>query len=165
MRIIVVHWPCVDRGGVGHVGSGPAWTGPDSEMRKDSSTASGSITILPINDWGCPADLLTNQIVLNPKVHGHTSRAAQLIAIASSERNCGRRNCVVRNCDANDGHCVARASGSAALRLVVLASNSFLKTALGGFALTRRNACSARYCLSMSIRQGKGLAAMCVDSW
>jgi hypothetical protein len=28
----------------------------------------------PMN-WGCPADLLTNQTVLNPKVHGHTSRA------------------------------------------------------------------------------------------
>jgi hypothetical protein len=27
---------------VGDVGSGPAWTGPDSEMRQDSSTASGS---------------------------------------------------------------------------------------------------------------------------
>ncbi len=26
-------------------------------------------------NWGCPADLLTYQTVLNPKVHGHTSRA------------------------------------------------------------------------------------------
>ncbi len=26
-------------------------------------------------NWGCPADLLTNQAVLDPKVHGHTSRA------------------------------------------------------------------------------------------
>ena len=26
-------------------------------------------------NWGCPADLLNNQAVLDPKVHGHTSRA------------------------------------------------------------------------------------------
>ena len=25
-------------------------------------------------NWGCPADLLTNQTVQDPKVHGHTSR-------------------------------------------------------------------------------------------
>ena len=31
--------------------------------------------ILHYKNWGCPADLLTNQTVLNSKVHGHTSRA------------------------------------------------------------------------------------------
>ncbi len=29
-------------------------------------------------NWGCPADLLTNQTVLDPKVHCHTSRAPQV---------------------------------------------------------------------------------------
>ncbi len=45
MRIIVVHWPCVDRGGVGHVGSDPAWAGPDSDMRigVDQGTFSQSV--------------------------------------------------------------------------------------------------------------------------
>ena len=52
MRIIAVHWPCIRRGDaggdgvdIGGVGAGPAKAGPDSEMRKDSSTASGSITL------------------------------------------------------------------------------------------------------------------------
>ncbi len=47
-----MHWPCIRRGDVGDdgvdvggVGAGPAKAGPDSEMRKDSNTASGSITI------------------------------------------------------------------------------------------------------------------------
>ena len=47
-----MHWPCIGRedvGGdgvdIGDVGTGPAKAGPDSEMRRDSSTASGSITI------------------------------------------------------------------------------------------------------------------------
>ncbi len=31
-----------------------------------------------IANWGCPADLLTNQTVLDPKVHCHTSRAPQV---------------------------------------------------------------------------------------
>ncbi len=30
------------------------------------------------SNWGCPADLLTNQTVLDPKVHCHTSRALKL---------------------------------------------------------------------------------------
>jgi hypothetical protein len=29
-------------------------------------------------NWGCPADLLTNQTVLDPKVHHHTSSAQQV---------------------------------------------------------------------------------------
>ncbi len=29
-------------------------------------------------NWGCPADLITNQTVLDPKVHCHTSRAQQV---------------------------------------------------------------------------------------
>jgi hypothetical protein len=29
-------------------------------------------------NWGCPADLLANQTVLDPKVHCHTSRAQQV---------------------------------------------------------------------------------------
>ncbi len=29
-------------------------------------------------NWGCPADLLTNQTVQDPKVHCHTSRAQQV---------------------------------------------------------------------------------------
>ncbi len=29
-------------------------------------------------NWGCPADLLTNQTVLDPKAHRHTSRAPQV---------------------------------------------------------------------------------------
>ena len=41
--------PCTGRASgevdLGGVGAGPAKAGPDSEMRKDSSTASGSITI------------------------------------------------------------------------------------------------------------------------
>jgi hypothetical protein len=28
-----------------------------------------------LKNWGCPADLLTSQTVLNPKVHCHTWRA------------------------------------------------------------------------------------------
>ena len=47
-----MRWPCIRRedvGGervdIGVVGTGPDKAGPDSEMRKDSSTASGSITI------------------------------------------------------------------------------------------------------------------------
>ncbi len=31
-----------------------------------------------VKNWGCPADLLTNQMVLDPKVHCHTSRAPQI---------------------------------------------------------------------------------------
>ncbi len=34
-------------------------------------------TMSKIN-WGCPDDLLTNQMVLDPTVHCHTSRAAQV---------------------------------------------------------------------------------------
>ncbi len=33
---------------------------------------------LLFKNWGCPAELLTNQTVLDPKVHCHTSRAAQV---------------------------------------------------------------------------------------
>ncbi len=33
--------------------------------------------VLYVN-WGCPADLLTNQTVLDPKVHCHTLRAQQV---------------------------------------------------------------------------------------
>jgi hypothetical protein len=35
-------------------------------------------------NWGCPADLLTNQTVLDPKVHRHTSRAPQVGMIRPS---------------------------------------------------------------------------------
>ena len=49
IRIIAVHWPCIGRGDaggdgvdIGGVGAGPAKAGPDPEMRRDSSTASGS---------------------------------------------------------------------------------------------------------------------------
>jgi hypothetical protein len=33
---------------------------------------------ISILNWGCPADLITNQTFLNLKVHGHTSRAPQV---------------------------------------------------------------------------------------
>jgi hypothetical protein len=31
-----------------------------------------------VENWGCPADLLTNQTVQDPKVHCHTLRAQQV---------------------------------------------------------------------------------------
>ncbi len=36
-----------------------------------------AVFVLNVN-WGCPADLLSNQTVLDPKVHCHTARAQQV---------------------------------------------------------------------------------------
>ena len=36
------------------------------------------VDLIHFKNWGCPAELLTNQTVLNQKVHDHTLRAPQV---------------------------------------------------------------------------------------
>jgi hypothetical protein len=48
-------------------GAGPA--GPDSEMRKDSSTASGSTPMLPISPPETEGDLNLDVVVSPPQTH------------------------------------------------------------------------------------------------
>ena len=63
--------------------SGPVTSWPERGARRDPRQTSvtsqkvqhlHSVLSVYIN-WGCPADLLTNQAVLDQKVHCHTSRA------------------------------------------------------------------------------------------
>ena len=53
---------------------GALWTRPPGFAGRDKIWISGQLS-LRLKEWGCPADLLTSQAVLNLTVHGHTSRA------------------------------------------------------------------------------------------
>jgi hypothetical protein len=85
---VIRHWPA--RLGRKLPGPPEQWAWPKSD-RSAGSSGPGSwleglgmcvictlyVFVFFLN-WGCTADLLTNQTVLDPKVHCHTSRAPQV---------------------------------------------------------------------------------------
>ena len=46
-------------------------------VRTEWPWATLPIVLMPLINWGLPAEVLTTQVVLDQKVHGHTTRALQ----------------------------------------------------------------------------------------